>query len=90
MAGVWTNAEFVDRIKHEADLYRLQGTVVGDFLARHLHQLASAVRWTGARMPSEHEDRLNAWEASLSDRDSMTTREQDQRASCRCGEINFD
>lgn len=86
MPGVWSNTEFVDRIKQEAALYRLQGTIVGDFLARHLDQLASVVRWTGARMPSEHEDRLNAWEASIGNRCTLGIHEQTQPDACRCGE----
>jgi hypothetical protein len=81
-AEVRTNAGFVEQIRHQASICRLQETPVGDFLYRHLEELASLVRWTGAGTPDEYEDRLTAWHASLGDHAPQD--------GCLYGEPNLD
>jgi hypothetical protein len=77
-----TNAGFVDQIRHHASVCRLQGTAVGDFLSSHLEELASLVRWTGAKTPAEHADRLEAWDSSPDI--------EAEKESSRCGETDID
>jgi hypothetical protein len=57
-----TLAELVD---HEALAYRAWTTPEGDFLARQMERLAQLVRWSGARTPQEHEDRMEVWDADI-------------------------
>jgi hypothetical protein len=60
---------FVEVVEHEAMGYRAWGTPVGDFLGEQLGRIARLIRWTGARTPADHDDRIEAHEAELRARD---------------------
>ena len=68
--------------------YRAWGTPEGDFLARQMERLAQLIRWTGASMPEDHEDRMEVWDAEIRDRywdmgfhEGLVA----GRRECRCG-----
>jgi hypothetical protein len=56
---------FPELVEREAKGYRAWGTEIGDFLARHLEQLAQLIRWSQAPGPDEFEARLEAWDAEI-------------------------
>ena len=59
---------FLEIVEHEALGYRAWGSSVGDFLSDQLGRIAQLIRWTGARDPQEHEDRMEAYDRELRDR----------------------
>ncbi len=77
---------FAELIDHEALGYRAWGTPVGDFLARHMDELAQLVRWTHATTPDEHDSRKEAWDAEIRRRWEDIGYEEGRRAGCRWGE----
>ena len=59
---------FLETVEHEALGYRAWGTSVGGFLADQLGRIAQLIRWTGARTPEDHEDRMEIYDRELRDR----------------------
>jgi len=77
---------FPELIDHEALGYRAWGTPVGDFLARHMDELAQLVRWTQATTPDEHDSRKEAWDAEIRRSWEDIGYEEGRRSGCRCGD----
>jgi hypothetical protein len=80
-------------VEHEASVYRAWGNEMGDFLARQMDRLAQLIRWTGATMPEDHEDRMEVWDAEIRDRywdmgfhEGLVA----GRRECRCGTCFMD
>jgi hypothetical protein len=76
-------------VEHEAMGYRAWGSAAGNFLADQLGRIAQLLRWTGARTPQDHEDRMELYDRELRDRyydqgyhDGL---EAGRRESCPCG-----
>jgi hypothetical protein len=59
---------FLEIVEHEAMGFRAWGTPVGSFLASQLDRIAQLIRWTGARTPEDHEDRMEVYDRELRDR----------------------
>jgi hypothetical protein len=59
---------FLETVEHEALGYRAWGTTVGGFLADQLGRIAQLIRWTGARTPEDHDDRMEIYDRELRDR----------------------
>jgi hypothetical protein len=55
-------------VEHEAMGYKAWGTPAGRFLADQLGRLAQLLRWSGARTPEDHEDRMELYDRELRDR----------------------
>lgn len=55
-------------VEHEAMGYRAWGTPAGRFLADQLGRIAQLLRWSGARTPEDHEDRMELYDRELRDR----------------------
>lgn len=79
-------AELIDQ---QAMGYKAWGTGVGDFLARHMEELASMVRWTKAATPEEHEARIEVYDEELRQRWEAVGFEKGRR-SCLCSQSQFD
>jgi hypothetical protein len=58
----------VEIVEHEALGYRAWRTPAGDFLAAQMDRLGQLIRWTGARTPEDHEDRMELYDRELRDR----------------------
>ncbi len=52
-------------VEHEAMGYRAWGTPTGDFLSSQMERLAQLLRWTDAKTPQAHEDRMQVWEQEI-------------------------
>jgi hypothetical protein len=82
-------AGLVEIVDHEALGYKAWGTTEGDFLARQMERLAQFIRWTGARTPEDHEDRMVLYDRELRDRyfeqGFAEGLEQGRREACPCG-----
>lgn len=80
---------FLEVVEHEAMGFRAWGTPVGDFLSDQLGRVAQLIRWTGARTPADHEDRLETYETELRardyDRGYLDGLEAGRRETCPCG-----
>jgi hypothetical protein len=76
-------------VEHEAMGYRAWGAPVGNFLADQLGRVAQLIRWTGARTPADHEDRMETYETELRardyDRGYHDGLEAGRRETCPCG-----
>jgi hypothetical protein len=77
-------------VEHEALGYKAWGSPAGKFLADQLGRIAQLLRWTGARTPEEHEDRMEVYDRELRDRyydqgyhDGL---EAGRREACPCGQ----
>ena len=55
-------------VEHEAMGYKAWGTPAGRFLADQLGRIAQLLRWSGARTPEDHEDRMELYDRELRDR----------------------
>jgi hypothetical protein len=55
-------------VEHESMGYRAWGSPAGKFLSDQLGRIAQLLRWTGARTPEEHEERMEVYERELRDR----------------------
>jgi hypothetical protein len=55
-------------VEHEALGYKAWGTPAGKFLADQLGRIAQLLRWSGARTPEDHEDRMELYDRELRDR----------------------
>lgn len=55
-------------VEHEALGYKAWGTPAGRFLADQLGRIAQLLRWSGARTPEDHEDRMELYDRELRDR----------------------
>jgi hypothetical protein len=55
-------------VEHEAMGYKAWGTPAGRFLANQLGRIAQLLRWSGARTPEVHEDRMELYDRELRDR----------------------
>ena len=69
--GVPANGQpttFLEIVEHEALGFKAWGTPAGSFLCDQLGRIAQLIRWTGARDPQEHEDRMEAYDRELRDR----------------------
>ena len=80
-------------VEHEALGYKAWRMPEGDFLARQMERLAQLIRWTGARTPEDHEDRMETYDRELRDRlydqgyhDGLEA----GRRECRCGQSALD
>jgi hypothetical protein len=58
----------VEIVEHEALGYKAWRTPEGDFLAREMGRVAQLLRWTGARTPEDHEDRMETYDRELRER----------------------
>jgi hypothetical protein len=74
-------AELVDQ---EALSYREWNNSAGDFLARHMEELAQLVRWTQATTPDEYEARKEIWDAEIREQWEAIGYEEGKR-HCQCG-----
>jgi hypothetical protein len=85
-------ASLVEVVEHEALGYRAWRTAEGVFLARQMDRLAQLIRWTGARTPEDHEDRMELYDRDLRDRyfeqGFAEGLEQGRREACPCGHIH--
>jgi hypothetical protein len=79
----------LDIVEHEALGYQAWGTAAGNFLADQLRRVAQLLRWTGAKTPEDHEDRMETYDRELRDRyydqgyhDGL---EAGRRDACPCG-----
>ena len=91
-ASVLANGEpasLVEIVEHEAMGYRAWGTREGDFLARQMDRLSQLIRWTGAKTPEEHEDRMEVWDAEIREQWEARGFEEGMR-SCQCGRCPTD
>lgn len=59
---------FLEQVEHEAMGFRAWNTSTGKFLANQLDRLAQLIRWTGARTPEDHEDRMEIYDRELRER----------------------
>lgn len=59
---------FLEIVEHEAMGYKAWGTAVGSFLADQLGRIAQLIRWTGARTPEDHDERMEIYDRELRDR----------------------
>jgi hypothetical protein len=55
-------------VEHEAMGYKAWGSPAGKFLSDQLGRVAQLLRWTGARTPEEHEERMEVYDRELRDR----------------------
>jgi hypothetical protein len=76
-------------VEHEALGYKTWGSPAGKFLSDQLGRIAQLLRWTGARTPEEHEERMEVYDRELRDRyydqgyhDGL---EAGRREACPCG-----
>ncbi|MFO0891024.1 MAG: hypothetical protein U0790_18005 [Isosphaeraceae bacterium] len=80
---------FLEVVEHESMGYRAWGTAVGDFLGEQVGRIAQLIRWTGARTPADHEDRIESYEHELRardyDRGYHDGLEAGRRETCPCG-----
>lgn len=51
-------ATLAELVSHEAMTYRAWNTTDGEFIASQLERLAQLIRFTGAKTPQEHLDRM--------------------------------
>jgi hypothetical protein len=58
----------LENVEHEAMGYKAWGTPAGKFLADQLGRIAQLLRWTGARTPEDHEERMELYDRDLRDR----------------------
>lgn len=57
----------VEIVEHESMGYKAWGVPAGKFLHDQLGRIAQLLRWTGARTPEEHEDRMEVYDRELRD-----------------------
>ena len=76
-------------VEHEAMGYNAWNSPAGKFLSDQLARIAQLLRWTGARTPEEHEERMEVYDRELRDRyydqgyhDGL---EAGRREACPCG-----
>jgi hypothetical protein len=55
-------------VEHESMGYKAWGSPAGKFLSDQLGRIAQLLRWTGARTPEEHEERMEVYDRELRDR----------------------
>lgn len=70
-----------ETVEHAAMAYREWGTPVRDFLVRRMHELSQLIRWTAARMPEEHESRIDTLDLDIRGDSEARGYEEELRAA---------